>query len=90
MDVTINSVEELYDRLKPALNIKYQEVMKYNLDYVKIEDIWNYLKVSKWKNANDLLLYEMVDDIFNCELYDLKRYVEARIKLEKVQADLTM
>ena len=67
MTITKNYLtsEELYERLIPALNTKVTELKRNDLDYIKQDDIWNYLKDSKWKNANNLLLYQMVDDILN-------------------------
>ena len=67
MDIEFNSVKELYERLKPALTTKVTELKRNDLDYIKIEDIWNYLKDSKWSKANNLLLYQMVDDILNLD-----------------------
>ena len=62
MDIEFNSLEELYERLTPALKAKVSELKRYDLDYIKEEDIWNYLKDTKWVKANNLLLYQMVDD----------------------------
>jgi len=90
MDVGITTVEELYQRLRPALKIKRDELIRNNINYVKCEDIWNYLKNKKWVRAHNLLLYEMVEDIFNCDIYDLQNYVEERIKKESVKADLNI
>ena len=63
MDIEFNNVKELYERLIPALNTKVEELKRSDLDYIKAEDIWNYLKENKWSSAKDLLLYQMVDDI---------------------------
>ena len=38
-------IKELYERLKPALTTKVTELKRNDLDYIKIEDIWNYLKL---------------------------------------------
>ena len=50
-----SNVSELYSRLIPALNTKVLELKRNNISYIKKEDIWNYLKIKKWKNANNLL-----------------------------------
>ena len=65
MDYEFKSILELYERLKPALNAKVAELKRHDINYIKIEDIWNYLRISKWSKANNLLLYQMVDDILN-------------------------
>lgn len=66
-DIIFNSLEDLYNRLKPALINKKNEL--YSLGYKNINemDIWNYLKVKKWVNACNLSLYQMVDDIINAD-----------------------
>lgn len=64
-DIVFNSVQELYERLKPALASKKNEMSLLGYKDIKEIDIWNYLKVKKWANAHNLLLYQMVDDIIN-------------------------
>ena len=44
MDVSISSLTELYERLKPALISKKEEMKRLGYPYIKEEDIWNYLK----------------------------------------------
>ena len=75
MDIEFSSVKELYDRLTPALKTKEQELKRNNINYIKKEDIWNYLKITKWKGAKNLLLHQMVDDILNVDYVLLKNYV---------------
>ena len=41
MDIKFNSQEELYNRVKPALNAKLQELHRLGFSYVTINDIWN-------------------------------------------------
>ena len=65
MDVSISSLTELYERLKPALISKKEEMKRLGYPYIKEEDIWNYLKETKWKKSVDLELYQMVSDIMN-------------------------
>ena len=50
------SQRELYLSLIPALNVKLR-LLK-NSDYKNIDkiDIWNYLKISKWKNSINLTI----------------------------------
>lgn len=88
MDIEFNSIKELYDRLIPALEAKVSELRRNNLDYIKKDDIWNYLKINKWKNANNLLLYQMVDDILNTDNILLDNYVKDEIKKNKIVPNL--
>ena len=65
-DIIFNNLKDLYERLLPALKSKKEEIRKMGFDITE-EEIWNYLKDKRWKNAYDLLLYQMVDDIINVE-----------------------
>lgn len=67
MEIEFSSVEELYNRLKPALRTKRTELNEYGYGYLKIEDIWNYLKENKWVNSRNLSLNDMVSDILNAD-----------------------
>lgn len=86
MDIKFNSLNELYERLTPALSSKVNELKRRQYTYIKKEDVWNYLKDSKWLHSNDLSLSEMVDDILNCNNYDLDQFVKDRIKRESQTA----
>ena len=88
MDIEFNSVKELYERLKPALTTKETELKRNDLDYIKMEDIWNYLKDSKWSKANNLLLYQMVDDILNLDNNEIDEYVKGEIRKKVIQPNL--
>lgn len=88
MDIEFNNVKELYERLKPALNTKVTELQRNDLDYIKVEDIWNYLKDSKWSKANNLLLYEMVDDILNLDNNIIDEYVKGEIRKKVIKPNL--
>lgn len=88
MDVEFNNIIELYERLKPALLAKEAELKRNDINYIKIEDIWNYLRISKWSKSRNLLLYQMVDDILNVDNMILDNYVKDNIKLTRVQLNL--
>ena len=88
MDIEFNSLKELYDRLVPALNTKVIELIRNDLDYIKKEDIWNYLKETKWKDAKNLLLYEMVDDILNLDNQTIDDYVKEEIRKKVIKPNL--
>ena len=88
MDIEFSDVKELYERLTPALNAKISELKRYDLDYIKKEDIWNYLKENKWTKAKNLLLYQMVDDIMNLENYLIDDYVKKQIRSKVIKPNL--
>lgn len=82
MEVEFNSLEELYNRLKPALITKKNEMNRSGYQYIKIEDIWNYLKEVKWKKAKDLSLYEMVSDVLNVDDLLIDDYLKQKLNLK--------
>ncbi len=88
MDIEFSDIKELYQRLTPALNTKVTELKRNDLDYIKVEDIWNYLKITKWKSANNLLLYQMVDDILNLDNDEIDEYVKGEIRKKVVKPNL--
>ncbi len=69
------SIEELYNRIKPALYSKVQEFKRNHISYIKEEDIWNYLSTTSWKRAESLSLAEMVHEIMSLKLSDMQTYV---------------
>ena len=88
MDIEFNNIKELYDRVTPALNAKVTELKRNDLDYIKKDDIWNYLKITKWSKANNLLLYQMVDDILNLDNYEIDEYVKEEIRKKVIKPNL--
>lgn len=81
MDVIFESLEELMARLKPALTTKKEEMRRNGFEYIKEEDIWNYLKEVKWKVSRDLSLYEMVNDVLNTDNYLIDKYLKEKLNL---------
>ena len=81
MDVAFESLEELYKRIKPALITKKNEMKRDGYIYIKEEDIWNYLKEIKWKNARDLSLSEMIIDILNTDNIIIDSYLKEKLNL---------
>ncbi len=79
MDIEFKSLEELYQRLKPALKARCQELARNGYPYLKEEDIWNYLKEIKWKSSSDLSLAEMVSDVFNIEDLVIDNYLRTKL-----------
>lgn len=80
MEPIFNSLSELYDRLKPALDSKVAELNREGYTYLTREDVWNYLKEIKWTKSNNLALNEMVSDIFNCDSGILDAYFKEKMR----------
>jgi len=83
-----SSIAELYARLEPALNAKVADLYRNGIDYIKKEDIWNYLKIKKWQKASNLLLYQMVDDILNTDNVLIDNYVKDNLKKNTIKPNL--
>ena len=78
-----NSQLELYNGLMPAINVKLKELNKTEYNYITSEDIWNYLKITKWQGSNNLTLGEMVDDIIHVSQVDIDKYLKNKLKNEE-------
>lgn len=80
MDIEFNSLEELYLRIKPALKTKTEEMHRNGINYIKENDVWNYLKEIKWKEAKNLNLYQIVSDVLEIDDVLIDNYVKDKIK----------
>lgn len=76
------TLEELYQRIRPALTTKKEEMHRSGYVYIKEEDIWNYLKEIKWINSKNLSLYDMTCDILNIEDNVIDEYLRQKINLK--------
>ncbi len=65
---------ELFQNLIPAMNVKLRLLKNNNYNDITKEDIWNYLKVTKWRYDIDLNLSDMVEDIIHTENIDIVNY----------------
>lgn len=74
MELEFHTEEELYQRLKPALVAKQNEISRLGFSFVTKEDIWNYLKETKWTTAQNLTLADMVDDILRADHKKMERF----------------
>ncbi|MCI8446213.1 MAG: hypothetical protein HFH31_01820 [Bacilli bacterium] len=81
MSEEIRTEEELYERVKPALRTKMEEMRRNGFTYIKEDDIWNYLKEKKWTREKGLSLYQMVDDILNSESSLIDDYLKSKLNL---------
>lgn len=79
MDNEFNSLNELKDRIKPALSTKKREMNRMGYPFIEEDDIWNYLKNTKWVNDYNLSLYQMVRDILNVEDVKVLNYLKQKI-----------
>lgn len=78
-EIKFNSLEDLYNRLKPALRSKIKELRKIDKVYIKEDDIFEYLTDNKWENSNNLTLDQMVDDILYVDNNKIDEYVQKKI-----------
>ena len=81
MDIEFNSLEELYNRIKPALSAKKEELRRNGFDYIKEDDVWNYLKEIKWRGSSDLELYQMVNDVLKIDNKVLDEYLKTKLNM---------
>jgi len=77
-----NSQEELFKSLKGAFKVKLRMTNK-EYDYIKMVDIWNYLKINKWCKDKNLSLSEMVNDIITVEIEKVDIFLKKQIKSEE-------
>jgi len=77
--IRFNSLEELYNKLLPAMDTKVNELKLNGISYIKKDDIWNYLKNNKWNKSRDLTLSQCVDDILNTSDVEYKMYVRKKM-----------
>ncbi|MBQ2639377.1 MAG: hypothetical protein IJF92_01240 [Bacilli bacterium] len=87
MDIKFNSQEELFTRVKPALNAKLQELHRLGFSYVTINDIWNYLVENNWKNGKDLTLSDIVSNIIHVDNNKLDEYIKGKITKKRRSED---
>ena len=66
MDLEFKSIEELKNRVMPALRIRVRELRKekYTVDE---NDLWEYF-VRIWQEKKNLTLADLVDDVLNAKI----------------------
>ena len=79
-ELRFKNLEDLYNRILPALKSKADELKHDGYKYIHEEDIWNYLKTYKWMESRDLDLGCMVNDIFGIDKLALNEFVTETIK----------
>lgn len=66
MNPKFSNLEELKNRIMPALDIRVRELKKENI-YTNSEELWNYF-ARKWRKTNNLTLSDVVNDVLNEEI----------------------
>lgn len=80
----ITNIQKLYEFLSPALNVKLRLLRNRNYFYIKKEDIWLYLKETKWPYSKGLTIADMVNDIIHCDNQEMDLYLKEKIsKLDR-------
>lgn len=74
------SQKELFKNLIPAMNVKLRLLKNSNYTEITREDIWNYLKITKWRNDINLTLADMVEDIIHTDNIDIVNYYKKNKK----------
>ena len=74
MEIEFSSLQELYQRLEPALTVKESEFSRCDLEITK-KEIWDYLAQTKWSVSNNLLLHQMVSDIMHLHANEILEYL---------------
>lgn len=82
MNSEFHTQKELYDRVKPALHAKLQELKRLNYNEIQELDIWQYLIETKWKRSKNLMLSDIVSDIIHVDNHKLSTYLKNKIKEE--------
>ncbi len=83
MDNTFKTIDDLYKRLKPALYSKVVELKRMGLDYIKEEDIFNYLLESSWSKKDNLSISELTNEILYLDKNLITSYVMKLLKETK-------
>lgn len=73
--VTFSSIEELYNRLKPAFRFKLSELKAKKLTFITSKDLWTFLSKTKWSKEENLELCDMVNDIMNINETELINFI---------------
>ncbi|MDD2238806.1 MAG: post-transcriptional regulator [Bacilli bacterium] len=79
-DFKFNTLDELYQKLYPALVTKTNDLKRNGINYIKEADIWNYLRKNYWNNSKKITLFDLVNDILSTPNYVLEEYVSNKIQ----------
>ncbi len=89
-DFKFKSLEELYRKLLPALRCKCNDLKRNGISYILEEDVWEYLRLSKWCKKCNLTLGEMVNDILWVNNEEFKKYKNEQLlnKVSTIKQDV--
>ena len=79
MESNFNSLEELYNKLLPAMDTKVNELKLNGISYIKVDDIWDYNRKNNWTKSKNLSLSVCVNDILNTSEDKYKKYVKEKM-----------
>lgn len=85
MDYEFSSKEELFQRVKPALNAKVGELHRFGYTYINQMDVWNYLIENIWIKSKNLMLSDIVSDILHTDNKKIDAYLKSKITDERSQ-----
>ena len=71
---SIKDGKDLYNRVKPALKCKKEELIRNGYKTMSESDIWNTLLQQKWIKDRKIALCDIVDDILNTNNEELFNY----------------
>lgn len=76
-EIKFKSLNELYERVYPALNTRKEELYKKGVRVSEL-DIWTYLKKNKWDKEERINLCDMVGNILNLEDEQIILYMRSK------------
>lgn len=82
IEMEYHTQEELFNKLRGAFQVKLRMIKK-KYDYIKMVDIWNYLKINKWSKDKNLGISEMVNDIIDVDIDKVDIFLKKHIKEEE-------
>lgn len=72
-----NSERELFEDLKGAFKVKLR-MIEGKYDNISMLDIYDYLKLNKWRYAKDLTISEIVNDIIDVDIVKVEDFAKSR------------
>ena len=84
-DINFNSINELYARVKPALNSKVKELKMLGKTYATDKDVFEYLTKNIWVHDTKLTLDKIVDDILHYDNDKIDEYIQRKIIENKIK-----
>ena len=76
------SQEELFKILNGAFQVNLRLIRKEHA-YIKMIDIWNYLKINKWCKDKNLTISEMVNDIIDINIDKVDLFLKKQLPNEE-------